>query len=508
MIMSDRAAGALRVASGVGRGVGARNSVLAMRPARTREGDRRAGRGGDPDVSARARVGKRPQRLGLAEGAVRTVLVEVLLVFGRHTDGVTLVKDEDPVQHLAPQAACEPFGDGVRPRRRDRRRQDLHAGGGDDGVEDPTELAVVIPDEEPDRPAGIIEVKHQVGGQLGQPLAGRMCGYPKDPDPAGAVLDDEEAVQAGKRRGLHVEQVAGEDRVRLRLQELCPGRPGPSRRRVQASRGQDPPHRRGPDPVAGPRQLSVDSPIAPDRVLRRQPHRQGTQPGRDRRSARRGGSPPPSHQPRCQPRTVSGVTSIRARRARDHRPVRPRQPRPPHLPAQNRQLMPQHQDLGILRRLRPSQQHHPAHQPAHDQIDQPQRHRRIMPDPTTGRSRRSARSRGSGHPHAHCRDAARPRESTGRPRSFISGQRLERPPSTTSRSSTPQSSTEQNSAKSSSLTLTGDSPDHSLESLPAEMCSPRASRMSRNCVAFQIPRDAAVQRNLHVTVTVCAILVS
>lgn len=290
--------------------------------------------------------GKRPQRRGLAEGTVWTVLVEVLLVFGQHGDGVTSVEDEDPVQQLAPEASHEALGNGVRPRRPDRRDQDLHAGRGEHGVEDTAELAVVIPDEEPERPAGIIEVHHKVAGQLCQPLTGRICGYPKDPDPAGAVLDDEEAVQARKRHGVHVEQVAGEDRVRLRLQELCPGRPGPSRRRVQASCGQDPPYRRGPYPVAEPRQLPVCAPIAPGRILHRQPNRQGTRPGRDWRSARparRGGGPPPSHQPPMptqdrlrrdqHPRASSpGQT---ANQRRDHRPVCPRQARPTNLPAQD-----------------------------------------------------------------------------------------------------------------------------------------------------------------------------
>ena len=179
---------------------------------------------GDLDVSAGMWVRERPQRCGLAEGAVRTVLVEVPLVFGQDRERVTLVEDEDPVQQLAPEAAHEALGDGVRPRRPYRRGQDLHAGGGEDGVEDPAELAVVVADEEPERLAGVFEVHQQVAGQLGQPLPGRMGGDAEDPDPAGGVLDDEEAVQAGKGHGLHMEEVAGEDRVSLRLQELCPGR--------------------------------------------------------------------------------------------------------------------------------------------------------------------------------------------------------------------------------------------------------------------------------------------
>jgi hypothetical protein len=51
----------------------------------------------DPVVLPRVRVGKRPQWCGLAEGAVRAVLVEVAFVFGQHRGRVSLVDDENPV---------------------------------------------------------------------------------------------------------------------------------------------------------------------------------------------------------------------------------------------------------------------------------------------------------------------------------------------------------------------------------------------------------------------------
>jgi putative transposase len=98
---------------------------------------------GNPDVLARTWVGKRPLWRCLAEGTVRTVLVEVPLVFGHDRDRVTPVEDEDPVQQLPPQAAHEPFGDGVRLGRPYRRGHDLHAGRGDDSVEDPAELGLL-----------------------------------------------------------------------------------------------------------------------------------------------------------------------------------------------------------------------------------------------------------------------------------------------------------------------------------------------------------------------------
>jgi len=69
--------------------------------------------------------------------------------------------------------------------------------------------------------AGVVEVHQQVPSELGQPGAARVSGDSKDVHPAGGVLDDEERIQpAGDR--LQMQQVAGQDRVRLGPQELAP----------------------------------------------------------------------------------------------------------------------------------------------------------------------------------------------------------------------------------------------------------------------------------------------
>jgi hypothetical protein len=44
------------------------------------------------------------------------------------------------------------------------------------------------------RSAGVLEVHHQIAGQLGQPRAGRVGGHAEDPHAAGGVLDDEECM--------------------------------------------------------------------------------------------------------------------------------------------------------------------------------------------------------------------------------------------------------------------------------------------------------------------------
>ena len=62
----------------------------------------------------------------------------------------------------------------------------------------------------------------EVAGLLGQPGSGGVGGDAEDVHTADGVFDDEEDVQPAQADGVHVEQVAGEDRVRLRAQEFGP----------------------------------------------------------------------------------------------------------------------------------------------------------------------------------------------------------------------------------------------------------------------------------------------
>jgi hypothetical protein len=83
-------------------------------------------------------------------------------------------------------------------------------------------------------PAGIVEVHQEVAGLLDEPGAGRVGGDAEDVYPADGVLDDEERVQPVQGDGVEVEQVAGQDGVRLGPQELGPGWSGSPRRWVDA----------------------------------------------------------------------------------------------------------------------------------------------------------------------------------------------------------------------------------------------------------------------------------
>jgi hypothetical protein len=86
-------------------------------------------------------------------------------------------------------------------------------------------------------------------------------------DAAGGVLDDEERVEPVQGDGVEVEQVAGDDALGLRREELRPGRSGPLRYWVDPRRAQDLPDGGGSDLVAESGELAVDAPIAPVGIL-------------------------------------------------------------------------------------------------------------------------------------------------------------------------------------------------------------------------------------------------
>ena len=131
------------------------------------------------------------------------------------------------------------------------------------------------------RAAGVVEVHEQVAGLLGEPGAGGVGGDAEDVHAAGGVLDDEERVEPVQGDGVEVEQVAGQDGVRLGVQELAPRWSGSPRCGVDPGGVQDRPDGGGADLVAEAGEFAVDASISPGGVLGGQAHDQGTQAGGD-----------------------------------------------------------------------------------------------------------------------------------------------------------------------------------------------------------------------------------
>ena len=213
-------------------------------------------------------------------------------------------------------------------------------------------------------------------------------------------------------RAVDVEEVDRQHAAGLGAQELPPTGVGvPQRSWWDAVALQDPPDRRGTDAVAEHEQLSLDSRVAPARVLLRHPHHQGDEEILDRRPSGPVRVRPSSADEAAMPALdrVGGDQAIATQRAG--------QPpdeggedgsvRPVHAwswvgAAQNGDRLPRCEELNVLGGGRaPQQQDQPEHLPE-DQVQQPQRHVGIMPNsrlllvsdpgPTSGTPHRSFRS--------------------------------------------------------------------------------------------------------------------
>jgi hypothetical protein len=130
-------------------------------------------------------------------------------------------------------------------------------------------------------------VHEQVTGLLGHPRPGRVGGHPEDVDPAAGNLDHKQHVQTPEQHRVDVEEVAGQDPLGLRGQELPPAQARAAWRRVDARPLEQQPHGAWRELVTKPCQFAMDAPVAPGRVLSRDPQDQLPQLRRYRRSPSR-----------------------------------------------------------------------------------------------------------------------------------------------------------------------------------------------------------------------------
>ncbi|XHU07925.1 hypothetical protein RPX00_45015 [Amycolatopsis sp. WGS_07] len=78
----------------------------------------------------------------LVQGAMGSMVVEVIDILGQHLLQVTLVHDEYPIHTLATHTACPSISDRVRPRSSDRAPQDVDADRREHRIERGRELRV------------------------------------------------------------------------------------------------------------------------------------------------------------------------------------------------------------------------------------------------------------------------------------------------------------------------------------------------------------------------------
>src|SRR5438067_1681965 len=181
---------------------------------------------------------------------------------------------------LAAQRADPTFGVRACLRRSHRRLDDADPFGAEDLVELTGELAVAITDQEPRSRIVAVEGHQQVARLLSHPPAIRVRRDPREPHATGRQFDEEQDVKPLQEQRVDGEEVALEDTRRLRSQKLGPARLEALRCRLDPRLLQDRPHRAGGELDSKAYQLALDSPVAPTRVLTREPHHQLTRIGR------------------------------------------------------------------------------------------------------------------------------------------------------------------------------------------------------------------------------------
>ena len=300
-----------------------------------------------------------------------------------------LAEDQHPVGDLGPGREHEPFRIGIRSRAPGRNLHGLDTGVGQDCVKRYGELPCPVADQEPEIPGAIAEIHQEIPDLLRGPRPVRVRGHSQNMHIPGADLDHEQAIQALQgHRAVHMEEVGREHGRGLRAQELPPGRVGtPLGRRGNLQRLEDPADRRCADPVAELEQLTLDSLVSPAVVLGGDPLDERGDLSADWRPSRPVAVSPLAGDQAAVPAQdgAGGDQPVRPQPCRqepgqrgEHRPVGPVQPGPRMGPAQHGDLMPQHQELGVLGGRRPGEQDQPAAEPDQNEIEQAEGHGLIM----------------------------------------------------------------------------------------------------------------------------------
>ncbi len=249
----------------------------------------------------------------------------------------------------------------------------------EDGVERWREVRSAVADQELNVPEPLAEAEGKVAGLLHGPLPGGVRGDPSDVHPAGAMLDEhQQHVYALQQHRVHVQEIGCDDPGGLRAQELPPARARALRRRIDARRMQNLPHVDG---------ATVTPSFMSSPWIRRCPHSGFSLAGRTTRRASRLAPVARVVLPRRQP-AVPGQQR-RRRHGEDFGPAparyKPRQrgepgpvgrlvPHPAGVPPQYRVLMPEHQQLSILRHGTAEHQDGQAEYPAREQVDDLEQH--------------------------------------------------------------------------------------------------------------------------------------
>jgi hypothetical protein len=216
-------------------------------------------------------------------------------------------------------------------------------------------------DQESDVREPLVQADGEMASLLYHRLAGGMGGDAAEMHPASAVLDEHQDIQPFQQHGIHVQEAGRDHPGGLGGKELPPGRARAARCRIDARGTEDFPDGGWRNRHAELGQLAVDPPVSPQRVLLRQADGEAGDAAACRRAAGLAAllvSYFPAASLRYQASSVTGVTGehLGPAPARDELrqrgescPVGWLVPHPAGMPAQHHVLMPEHQQLSILR---------------------------------------------------------------------------------------------------------------------------------------------------------------
>ena len=201
-----------------------------------------------------------------------------------------------------------------------------------------------------------------------------------------------------------MDEVDREDAAGLRGQELLPSRAHAAGRGADTGIMQDLPHRRGRDRMAEPDEFALHPPVPPRWIIRRHVDHKLPDRGCRRRpsgtpAARavplaRDQPPVPGEQRRWghHEHLTPSAAGNQSRQCQEPQPVARLVTNPADLTAQDRVLVPEHQELGILGHLVPGQHHQTAEQTTYEQVDNRNDHSAMIPAGKSVKARSSNRA--------------------------------------------------------------------------------------------------------------------
>ena len=298
-------------------------------------------------------------RRSQVECSVRTMPVEVADVDAEDVLELAATEDEQPVEAFPSHASDPPLRVSVRVRRPDRRADDADAFALEEAVEGAGELRITVVDQKPHSLAAVVAIHQQVARLLSHPRRIRTTRTGEILDPARPNRDEEEHVQPPQPDRLDGEEIASQHCLSVLAEKSAPGGPGPLRRWRDTGAREHVPHQRRRDADAQLAQFPDDPDVASVTVLPRQAQdqlahllierRPAGPPMRVRPTAREHPAVPAQQRLRSDEERLPSATRQHPAERRQHQPVGGGELRPPRLPPQDRQVMPQDEDLELLR---------------------------------------------------------------------------------------------------------------------------------------------------------------